>query len=329
MIETSRMQAVAPRANPRMRTRPSSVPSATATNKNISGAFLAMCSISVMALLEAPTPPAAVVPNGRFRAAAFGHDDRSRYLRRSSWTLGQLAGGGGNQNTCGGQRSRRSIISMLDTYLLMLAALFPVVNPPGSALVFLTMTKRASTATRRILARRVAINAFFVMVASLLVGASVLKVYGISIPVLRIAGGLVVAASGWTLLSSGSSKEEATLSADSKVEYASQAFYPLTMPLTTGPGTIAVMISLGLSRSAFTDPRAEFAFLIGGLLATATIAAAIYLCFSFADGLSKWLGRGGTDIAVRLSAFILFCLGVQIVWTGVSDLLRQTFPAAV
>src|SRR4029079_6525201 len=216
---------------------------------------------------------------------------------------------------------------MFDTYLLMLAAIFPVVNPPGSALVFLSMTKRASTSTRQLLARRVAINAFFVMTGSLLVGAFVLQIYGISIPVLRIAGGLVVAASGWTLLNSGSSKEEATLSSDSKVEYTSQAFYPLTMPLTTGPGTIAVMISLGLSRSAYADHRAEFAFLIGGVLSQATIAAAIDLCFSFADWVSKVLGRGGTDIAVRLSAFILFCLGVQIVWTGASDLLKSIAPA--
>jgi len=218
---------------------------------------------------------------------------------------------------------------MLDTYLLMLAALFPVVNPPGSALVFLTMTKRASAATRKMLARRVAINAFFVMAGSLLVGAFILKVYGISIPVLRIAGGLVVAASGWTLLNSGSTKEDATLSSDSKVEYVSQAFYPLTLPLTTGPGTIAVMISLGLSRAAYGDHRADFTFFIGALLATLTIAMAVYLCFHFADWLSKVLGRGGTDIAVRLSAFILFCLGVQIVWTGVSDLIRQFVPVAV
>ena len=217
---------------------------------------------------------------------------------------------------------------MLDTYLLMLAALFPVVNPPGSALVFLTMTKRASAATRQMLARRVAINAFFVMAGSLVIGAFILQIYGISLPVLRIAGGLVVAASGWTLLNSGSTKEDATLESDSKVEYASQAFYPLTLPLTTGPGTIAVMISLGLSRAAYADHRAEFAFLIGGLLATLTIAVAIYLCFTFSDWVAKVLGRGGTDIAVRLSAFILFCLGVQIVWTGVSDLLRQVVPGA-
>lgn len=212
---------------------------------------------------------------------------------------------------------------MLDTYLLILAALFPVVNPPGSALVFLAMTKRATTASRQLLARRVAVNAFFVMAGSLLAGAFILKIYGISVPILRVAGGLVVAVSGWTLLNSGSSKEDDILASDTKVDYDSRAFYPLTLPLTTGPGTIAVMISLGLSRSAYSAHREDFEFFLGGMLATMTIAAAIYLCFSFSDWVAKVLGKGGVDIAVRLSAFILFCLGVQIIWTGVSDLLTS------
>src|SRR5689334_424120 len=178
---------------------------------------------------------------------------------------------------------------MFDTYLLMLAALFPVVNPPGSALVFLSMTKRAAVSTRRLLARRVAINAFFVMAGSLLIGAFVLQIYGISVPILRIAGGLVVATSGWTLLNSGSSKEKATLATEPRHEYFSQAFYPLTLPLTTGPGTIAVMISLGLSRAAYSDQAQHLRFVASGLLATLTIAAAIYFCFAFSDWVAKVL----------------------------------------
>src|SRR4029079_1351809 len=113
--------------------------------------------------------------------------------------------------------------------------------------------------------------------------AFILQIYGISVPVLRIAGGLVVATSGWTLLNSGSSKEEATLAAESKPEYASQAFYPLTLPLTTGPGTIAVMISLGLSRAAYSNQGQHSKFLGRVLLAPLTTAAAIYFCFAFSD----------------------------------------------
>jgi len=212
---------------------------------------------------------------------------------------------------------------LLETFLLVLAALFPVVNPPGTALVFLSMTKRASGATRRLLARRVAINSFCVMAASLLIGAFVLKIYGISVPILRVAGGLIVTISGWKLLNEGSVKEvlEDAPTPERKAEYMGLAFYPLTLPLTTGPGTIAVMISLGLSRAAYSDYGQEFSFLVAGLLATIVIAAAIYVCFAFSDWVQSVLGHAGTDIAVRLSAFILFCLGVQIIWTGASDLL--------
>jgi multiple antibiotic resistance protein len=215
---------------------------------------------------------------------------------------------------------------LLEIYLLVLAALFPVVNPPGSALVFLSFTKRTTVAVRRSLARRVAMNSFFVMAVSLLIGAFILRLYGISVPILRVAGGLIVATSGWKLLNEGSHKEEELFVPD-KHAFTSQAFYPLTLPLTTGPGTIAVLISLGLSHAAYSDN--DFGFFLAGLLATATMAIAIYICFAFSDRVEKVLGRAGTDIAVRLSAFILFCLGVQIIWTGVSDLLASIVRANV
>jgi multiple antibiotic resistance protein len=210
----------------------------------------------------------------------------------------------------------------METFLIVLAALFSVVNPPGTALVFLSMTKYASTAERRSLARRVARNAFFVMTGSLLLGALILRVYGISVPVLRVAGGIIVAAAGWKLLNEGTQNEaDASLTEGQRTDYTSQAFYPLTLPLTTGPGTVAVMISLGLSRSAYSDFAEDFRFFVASLLATVVMAAAIYVCFAYSDQVERLLGRNGTNIAVRLSAFILFCLGIQIIWTGASDLL--------
>jgi multiple antibiotic resistance protein len=218
---------------------------------------------------------------------------------------------------------------MTETFLLVLAAIFPVVNPPGAALVFLSMTKYASIDTRRLLARRVALNAFIVMTGSLLVGAFILKLYGISVPVLRVAGGLIVANAGWTLLNAGDQKptdEQAT--EGPQPDYAKQAFYPLTLPLTTGPGTIAVMISLGLSRSSYSAYTQDFQFVAASLLATMVMAVAIYGCFAYSDWVERVLGRGGTDIAVRLSAFILFCLGIQIIWAGANDLLGSVISLA-
>ena len=210
----------------------------------------------------------------------------------------------------------------MDTFLLVLAAIFPIVNPPGSALVFLSLTRHASVEVRRALARRVAINSFFVMTCSLLVGTFVLNLYGISIPVLRVAGGLVVAVSGWKLLNEGSHKDEA-LEPVRRADYSGMAFYPLTLPITTGPGTIAVMISLGFARGSQATAVEELRFVAIILLAALVTASTIYVSFAYADRVERVVGHAGTDIAVRLSAFILFCLGVQIIWSGASELLAS------
>jgi multiple antibiotic resistance protein len=216
----------------------------------------------------------------------------------------------------------------METFLLVLAAIFPVVNPPGSALVYLSLTRHAAVEIRRALAWRVAINSFFVMAGSLLLGTFVLNLYGISVPIIRVAGGIVVAVAGWKLLNEGSRKDsdEAPESVG-KADYRGMAFYPLTLPLTTGPGTIAVMISLGFSRTTYATAMDELRFVAIILLAALVTAITIYVCFTYADRVDRLIGHAGTDIAVRLSAFILFCLGVQILWTGASELL-STLPLA-
>lgn len=217
----------------------------------------------------------------------------------------------------------------LNTFLLVLAATFPVVNPPGAALVFLGLTRGATAETRNVLARRVAVNSFAILVCSLLLGAIILQFYGISIPILRVAGGLIVAVSGWKLLNEGGQKDIAASAGEvSDAQILNQAFYPLTLPLTTGPGTIAVVISLGLARGSSTDVADEIIFVVACLLAIAVIAVIIFFCFKYAVRIERLLGQGGTDIAVRLFAFILFCVGVQILWAGGSELLRSIITAA-
>jgi multiple antibiotic resistance protein len=212
----------------------------------------------------------------------------------------------------------------LNTFLLVFAAIFPVVNPPGTALVFLALTQAASPTLRRDLARRVALNSFAVLVCSLVGGALVLKFYGISVPILRVAGGYIVAVSGWQLLHEGSHKEkDARDDQHVRTDLVSQVFYPLTLPLTTGPGTIAVVISLGISHPVYASRMDEVIFFFASVMAITVIATTVFVSFSYADRVQSLLGQGGTDIAVRLSAFILFCLGVQILWSGCSELLRS------
>jgi len=217
-----------------------------------------------------------------------------------------------------------NVVQELNTFLVTVAAIFPVVNPPGTALVFLTLTRGADPSVRRELAWRVARNSFAVLVCSLLGGALILRFYGISIPVLRVAGGYIVAVAGWRLLHQGSHKDvESSDEQGLRGTLLDQAFYPLTLPLTTGPGTIAVVISIGLSHPANMGAGEQLLFIVASLAAITVIAGSVFVCFAYADRVQALIGPGGTDIAVRLSAFILFCLGVQILWSGGSELLRS------
>jgi multiple antibiotic resistance protein len=203
------------------------------------------------------------------------------------------------------------------TFLLVFAGLFPIVNPLGSAPIFLGLTASSTRPERHALARKVAVNSFFLLLGSLFIGSHVLEFFGISLPVLRIAGGLVVAAFGWNLLNSGVPADkghEAT--ASSEID----SFYPLTMPLTVGPGSISVAITLGSQRPnviGAEDLALVAAAAIVGLLA---IVLSVYLCYRFAERLVAGLGQAGTNVVIRLSAFILFCIGIQIVWRGWSTL---------
>jgi multiple antibiotic resistance protein len=203
----------------------------------------------------------------------------------------------------------------LNTFLLVYAALFPIVNPVGGAPIFLGLTRHLGDAERHSLARRIAVNGFLLLLGSLFVGSHVLGFFGITLPVVRIAGGIVVSAFAWKLLHEGEKLEDQRGAAAVPVAPV-DAFYPLTMPLTVGPGSISVAITLGSQRPPAPD-LAQLAILAGaavaGLLA---IAVTVFLCYRFAERITAGLGERGTNVLVRLSAFILFCIGIQIIWNG-------------
>lgn len=207
--------------------------------------------------------------------------------------------------------------------LLIVAALFPIINPPASGFIVLSLVPNATSEERADLARRITINSFVILLASLSVGAYVLSFFDISIPVLRVAGGLVIAMAGWNLLQSSDDDDSANQpqsTADERrlASLRAKAFYPLTMPITVGPGAIAVAIALGTG-----SPRNGMlpAHLIGVAVALVILCASIYLCVRFAGHIEKLLGATGTAIVMRLFAFVIFCIGVQIFWLGSSELL--------
>lgn len=206
-----------------------------------------------------------------------------------------------------------------DIFLLTYAALFPIVNPVGSAPLFLGLTQFCTDAERNALAFRVAVNSFFLLLGSLLVGSHLLEFFGISLPVVRIGGGLVVTAFGWKLLNSDE-RPDGDRDARKNASPIPDAFYPLTMPLTVGPGSISVAITLGSQRPRDFGWAELLQFGSAALVGILAIVATIYFCYRFAESTVSRLGKTATNVVVRLSAFIMLCIGIQIVWGGWSAL---------
>lgn len=209
----------------------------------------------------------------------------------------------------------------IQSFFLALSALISIVNPLGSALIFGQVTAGRTHAERSILARRIALYAAMIMLGALWGGAQLLAFFGVGLPALRIAGGLVVAASAWGLLNapeqSDARRESHTATLDRGLD---DAFFPLTLPFTTGPGTISVAIALS-SNGPSTGPY--LAFVVAVSAAAIVVALCIGLAYTWADALIAMLGQAGARIVTRLSAFLLLCIGVEIVLNGVSSFVRE------
>jgi multiple antibiotic resistance protein len=215
--------------------------------------------------------------------------------------------------------SRRAVTAVVSAFLLTFAALFPIVNPLEGAPFFLSLTAGLSSAERRVLAGKAAVNGFALLLGSMALGPWLLEVFGIQLPVVRIAGGLVVAALGWKLLTQEQwSDHAAGVQAGSAAKVGS--FYPLTMPLTVGPGSMSVAITIGSRKPGFTQVSELVEHAGGALLGLIAIALSIYLAYRFADNIARLLGQTGLEVLVRLSAFILMCIGIEIIWNGYSTL---------
>jgi len=214
-----------------------------------------------------------------------------------------------------------SLLEVAKSILLILSALFPIVNPLGGSPVFFALTREYPASVRRILARHVAMNSFILLIASVLIGSHILDFFGISIPVVQVGGGLIVISNGWAMLKS---KEEtdrgpAVQKKVNMTDISRSAFYPLTLPLTVGPGSISMAITLGANEPHHLGPN--LLAILAAVIASALVAVSIYLCYGFADRLAAIVGETGMSIILRLSSFLLVCIGVQILWNGVKALL--------
>ena len=217
------------------------------------------------------------------------------------------------------------LVAAAKSFLFVLATMLPILNPAATAPIFLSMTDGASAATRVLLARRIARNMFWLMTGSMLIGSYVLDFFGISLPIVRIGGGLLLASVAWRLLGATPSTPDsrAALAEAFTPDHAHrQAFYPLTFPISCGPASISVAITVGV---ALHDVRMviSLARMGGAALAPAVIGVLLYLAFRYGEHFLRLIGDAGTAVFLRLTAFILLCLGVQILWDGVSELMLE------
>ena len=211
-----------------------------------------------------------------------------------------------------------------NAFLFAFPSLFSIINPIGGAFIFDGLMREAGRDVRAKVAARIGVYSMLIMFGALWVGAYVLNFFGVSIDALRIAGGLVVSATGWN-----SCRQEiralngrAPRSRHPRVDRrpVADGVFPLTLPLTTGPGTIAVAITLGSVR----PPRCGLlAFFVGVSLAAAANSALIWIAYRYADRFTALIGVTGRHVIVRLSAFLLMCIGVQIIVGGAGDIVTR------
>jgi multiple antibiotic resistance protein len=209
-------------------------------------------------------------------------------------------------------------VTALAAFLLAFPALFSIVNPPGAAFIFNEVTNELSHADRMRIAGKVSIYSLAVMLVALWLGAYVLNFFGISLGALRIAGGAVVALRAWDLLMAPERQEarKTEQAGEGSNEMDAMAFFPLTMPFTTGPGTIAVAVALGAERPA--PGQGLLAFFIGVSAAAVAIALLVWLAYRSADWVASKIGAAARRTVSRMSAFLLLCIGVQILINGIA-----------
>ncbi len=212
------------------------------------------------------------------------------------------------------------ILHELDTLPLAFAALLPVINPVGTALIILGMVGEAPEPVFRRLALRVTVMMLVFILVTELLGQGILRFFGISLPVVQVGGGLTLAAMGWKMLSSGGKEAAPTPGASDEEAVLERAFYPFTFPLTVGPGTIVVVLTLSAQATRHSIQATLLAH-VGILLGASLLAALVYVCYRYAPKLGRMLPRSAFNGVQQLISFILLCIGAQIAWGGAFALL--------
>lgn len=205
----------------------------------------------------------------------------------------------------------------MELFLVLLGALFSVLNPIGTVPIFVSLTQDFSKKERSNLSLRTAINVCIILLISFFIGQYVLAFFGITIAALRIAGGLIIASSGFSLLNGNFSKNRGI---NKKVEEDIStrnaiALTPLAMPMLAGPGSISLLI-------AFYQEHDSTQEIIFSTIAILSISLVIFLILRSAHYLAKILGASGIVAVSRIVGFLTISIGIQYIISSVLSIIR-------
>jgi len=210
-------------------------------------------------------------------------------------------------------------------FALAFSALLPLVNPLGSAILFVGFVGDVPIELYRSLARRIAVNVLIFFAVIELIGSAILNFFGISLPIVQVSGGLVIAAMGWSLLnqqddSKGEKKLLKTEADEVSNTLNQKSFYPFTFPLTVGPGSLVVTLTLSAQATQATLPETLIAH-AGIFLAAIAMSLSVLVCYANAPRITRAISPTAAHGILRVVAFFLLCIGVQIAWNGLHTLI--------
>lgn len=221
------------------------------------------------------------------------------------------------------------VLLIWTTFVLAFSALLPMINPLGSALNLLGIVGDIPPTSFKYLARRIAINNVIFLTVIEVTGSAILRFFGVSIPVVEVSGGIVIAAIGWSVLNAPAAQTDVqfknndiTAKTDAGQKLEQLMFYPLTFPITSGPGTLVLMLTLSAHVSNPNLARNLLGHL-GIFIAVLVLSLMVFLCYAYAPKLTSAVAPTTVRGILRVVAFILLTIGVQIAWNGLSVLLKS------
>jgi multiple antibiotic resistance protein len=214
-------------------------------------------------------------------------------------------------------------LPFLHTVFIGFLSLFPAVNPVGSAFIIDPLLGDLTFPERKRAAKRIALYCFAICIVSALIGSWIMRLFGISIPIVQLAGGVLICRMGWQLLNTDQVKGEKETAQPVRRpgDIDGLLFYPISFPMSTGAGTISVILTLATHEDE-TDILNHVLNLAALFIAILFICLLIYICYANTARLITRLGPRGEQIVNRLSAFLVFCIGMQIAWGGIRTLFK-------